>query len=152
VADAEQLAFLENLNRQFEGFVPHNRALGIEIVALASGEATMKLPWAEHLVGNPDTGTLHGGVISSLLDACSGAAVFMKLPEPMGIATLDLRVDYFKPATPRVPVQARCFCTKVTRNVAFVRGVAFHDDESDPVAAVTGTFMLGTSTRRTEGA
>ncbi len=117
---------------------------GFELVGLAEGEATVKLPWAEHLVGNPDTGVIHGGVITSLLDACAGAAVFMKLPEPTPIATLDLRVDYYKPATPRAHVHARSFCTKMTRNIAFVRGLAYHDDEDDPIASSTGTFMVGT--------
>jgi uncharacterized protein (TIGR00369 family) len=143
VDDDERLALLERLNRQFAGLVPHNRALGLELLSLSDGEALVKLPWAAHLVGNPETGVVHGGVITSLLDACAGAAVFMKLQQPIPIATLDLRVDYFKPATPREPVQARCFCTKMTRNVAFVRGLAFHE-ESDPVASVTGTFMIGT--------
>jgi acyl-coenzyme A thioesterase PaaI-like protein len=62
----------------------------------------------------------------------------------MAIATLDLRIDYMKPATPHREVRARAHCYKMTRHVAFVRGVAFHDDEADPIATSAGTFMLGT--------
>ena len=65
----------------------------------------------------------------------------------MAIATLDLRIDYVKLGTPRRDVVIHTHCYKVTRNVAFVRGVAYHDDEDDPIASATGTFMLGTRTR-----
>ena len=146
--DAERRELLARLNRQFEEGVPHNRALGVELLGLEEGEARGKLPWAEHLVGNPETGVIHGGVITSLLDAICGAAVFQALPEPLPIATLDLRIDYMKPATPRSEVLAVARVTKVTRNVAFVRATAYHEKEDDPIATATATFMLGTPTSR----
>jgi len=140
----ERRALLERINRQFEVSVPHNRALGVELLELSDGEARARLPWAPHLVGNPETGVIHGGVITSLLDACCGAAVFQALPEPTSIATLDLRIDYMKPATPKADVSSVSRVIKVTRNVAFVRATAYHDDEDDPIATATATFMLGT--------
>src|SRR5688500_8256929 len=72
VADAEREQRLQLLNQGFRKMVPHNDALGIEVVDFGEGIAKMRLPWAEHLVGNPETGVLHGGVITSLLDATSG--------------------------------------------------------------------------------
>jgi uncharacterized protein (TIGR00369 family) len=141
-ADREQKLGL--LNQGFRKMVPHNDALGIEFIDFGPGTATLRLPWAEHLVGNPETGVVHGGVVTSLLDACSGAAVFMKLLAPTPIATLDLRIDYLRPATPREPLFAKAECYKLTRNVAFVRAIAHHGDESDPVASATSTFMVRT--------
>jgi uncharacterized protein (TIGR00369 family) len=140
----EHLERLRQLNQAFMQKVPHNRALGLEFERFDRGEAVMTLPYQERLVGNPDTGVLHGGAITSLLDACCGAAVFMALDDPQPIATLDLRIDYLRPAVPGANVRAHASCFKVTRNVAFVRAVAFHDDESDPIAAAAGTFMLAT--------
>ncbi len=143
---AEEVALLAQLNRHFHQVVPHNRALGLEMVALEDGEATMRLPYSLDLVGNPETGVLHGGPISSLMDACCGAAVFMKLPSPVPIATLDLRIDYLRPATAREDVLARAVCFRLSRNVAFVRGVAYHAEtgEADPIASAAGAFMLAT--------
>jgi uncharacterized protein (TIGR00369 family) len=132
---------LERLDQGFTRAIPHNRALGLRFVDFARGEATIVLPYAPHLVGNPDTGALHGGAISSLLDATCGAAVFLKLAEPAPIATLDLRIDYLKLGEPGRDVICKATCYKVTRHVAFVRGLAFHD-ESDPVAAATGSFII----------
>ncbi|HLU66435.1 MAG TPA: PaaI family thioesterase [Kofleriaceae bacterium] len=128
--------------------MPHNRALGLEMVALEDGEARMRLPYSPDLIGNPETGVLHGGAITSLMDACCGAAVFMKLTMPVPIATLDLRIDYLRPAAAGREVLAHATCFRLTRNVAFVRGVAYHDDEADPIAAAAGAFMLATSAGR----
>ncbi len=132
--------------RAFVDSVPHNRALGIEVVAMEPDGALFRLPYRDDLVGNPDTGVLHGGAITALLDACSGAAVFSVLPRMMPIATLDLRIDYLRPAEPGRDVFAHATCYKLTKNVAFTRAVAYHDDRAEPIASSVGTFML--STRR----
>jgi uncharacterized protein (TIGR00369 family) len=130
---------VENVAR----FVPHNRALGIRFVSAAEGRVTLALPYDIKLVGNPLTGVLHGGAITALLDAACGLAVWIKLAEPLPIATLDLRIDYLRPATPTREVHGRAECFKVTQNVAFVRCEAFHDgSEKDLVAVANGTFIV----------
>jgi len=139
--DAQRLAELERLNQVFVQFVPHNRALGLHFVHHGSGRALLALPYDDKLVGNPETGVLHGGAISSLLDAACGASVFMRLEVPSSVATLDLRIDYLRPATPRLDVICRAECFKVTSHVAFVRALAFHE-ESDPIASAAGSFMI----------
>lgn len=135
---------LAEINRRFEQAVPHNRALGLEVVAFERAHVTIRLPYSEKLVGNPETGVLHGGAISAAMDATCGSAVFQALPRPMTIATLDLRIDYHKLGTPHRDILLHAHCFKVTRSVAFVRAVAYHDSEDDPIATGTGTFMLGT--------
>lgn len=137
---------LDAINEAFTAYVPHNRALGLQVVhAQASpAVAVIRLPWDERFVGNPETGVLHGGVISTLVDATCGAAVFFKLRDPTPIATLDLRLDFLGPARPRRDVFARAECFKTTHNVAFVRAVAYQESEDDPLASAAGTFMLST--------
>ncbi|MDB4958566.1 MAG: Thioesterase family protein [Myxococcales bacterium] len=130
--------------RGFVEGIPHNRALGMKVVSISRAEAAFLLPYAQKLVGNPDTGVLHGGAITALLDATSGAAVFAALTEWLPIATLDLRIDYLRAAEPGLDVTARATCYKLGKNVAFTRAVAYHDDPGDPIASSVGTFMLGT--------
>lgn len=130
--------------RGFVDPIPHNAALGFQVLDFKKAEVVFLLPYSEKLVGNPDTGVLHGGAITALLDACSGAAVFSALPTLMPIATLDLRIDYNRGGDPGRDIKCRATCYKVTRNVAFTRAVAYHDDEADPIATSAGTFMLGT--------
>lgn len=122
--------------------VPHAKAIGLTVVDAKRGEAWLSVPYAAHLVGNPETGVIHGGVITSLLDNACGIAVQLALPERNSIATLDLRIDYMKPATPKLDLVAHTHCYKVTANIAFVRGTAYHTDENDPIATCVGTFML----------
>ncbi|MBP6630486.1 MAG: hotdog fold thioesterase [Kofleriaceae bacterium] len=143
-ASPDRTAQRAQWNRLFAENVPFNRALGLEILELSEAGALFRLPYHPQLVGNPETGVLHGGVITSLLDACSGSAVFAALPRLVPIATLDLRIDYLRPADPGQAVTARAHCYKVTRNVAFVRAHAFHADEADLIATAAGTFMIGT--------
>jgi len=122
--------------------VPHAKAIGMTVEGAKRGEAWLSVPYAENLIGNPETGVIHGGVITSLLDNACGIAVQLALAERQSIATLDLRIDYMKPATPKLGLMAHTHCYKVTKNIAFVRGTAYHTDEGDPIAACVGTFML----------
>lgn len=131
-------------NRAFADNVPHNKALGIVIDDVGDRWARFRLPYDVRLIGDPESGVLHGGVITALLDGCSGAAVFASLPRMQPIATLDLRIDYLGPAEVGRDVRALATCHHLTRNVAFVRATAFHDDEDRPIATSAGTFMIGT--------
>ncbi|MBA3462635.1 MAG: PaaI family thioesterase [Deltaproteobacteria bacterium] len=132
------------LVRAFSVNVPHNKALGMRIVDMKPKEALFELPYSEKLVGNPDTGVIHGGAITALLDGASGAAVFAALEDFVPIATLDLRIDYLRPAEAGRAVLAKATCYKLAKNVAFTRAVAYHDDPEDPIAHSVGTFMLST--------
>jgi uncharacterized protein (TIGR00369 family) len=124
-------------------YVPHNRALGMRFVEVKDGGVVVALPYDEKLVGNPLTRVIHGGAITTLMDATCGTAVYVKLREPVPIATLDLRIDYLKPATPDQAVHARAECFKITQNVAFVRCETYHPGaDKDVVAVANGTFII----------
>lgn len=140
---AEKQRIIDLINQGAARLVPHNRELGLEVTDFrqSRGEAWMRLPYDARLVGNPDDGVLHGGAITSLMDAACGIAVMVRLGVNAPIATLDLRIDYLKPATPGQDVVAHTECYKVTRSIAFVRGVAHHEDADDPIASVAATFM-----------
>lgn len=138
---------LAELNRKFEALVPYNRALGFELVSMERGRAVMRLPYRSDLVGHADSGVLHGGPITAMMDASAGSAVFMRLRKPVPIATLDLRVDYMTSATPGLDLFAEAECYRLTRNVAFVRGTAYHESPGEPIAALAASFIVGTTTR-----
>jgi uncharacterized protein (TIGR00369 family) len=143
---SEAEASLEMLNAGFRDYIPHNKALGFHIIEASFDPAYViaELPWDERLVGHPDLGIIHGGAATTLLDAAGGAAVYMKLKSPMPIATLDLRIDYLKPASGKGPIRARAECIKVTKNVAFVRASAYQDDPNEALALASATYMIST--------
>ncbi len=142
---------LEVFQQWFSDTIPHNKALGLMVTAVRKGGASMRLDWEPHLVGNPETGVLHGGAITAMLDACSGMAVATVLTKAQPFATLDLRIDYVHPATPGQPVLADAECFRLTSNVAFTRAVAHHGDPADPIASSAGTFMLATKGKAAMG-
>ena len=142
----ERVALFQKL---FSDLIPHNKSLGIRVLAVAKGLASMQLDWREELVGNPETGVLAGGPLTAMLDGCCGMAVATMLKTPEPFATLDLRIDYAKPAEPGKPVIAEAECYRITRSVAFTRAFAHQGDPKNPVAAAAGTFMLGTKGKAT---
>jgi uncharacterized protein (TIGR00369 family) len=123
--------------------IPHCRLLGMRLDEVRRGSGMMSLDCDEKLIGNPRTRVVHSGVITALLDTLCGLVVMTKVPEGTPLATLDLRIDYLRPATPDETIRATAECYKVTANVAFVRGAAFHGAPEDAIAHCTGTFMLG---------
>lgn len=132
---------LDRVKTVFED-IPHCKALGMTIIELRHGKGFMEVAYDKKLIGNPKTGVVHGGVITSLLDTLCGVVVMSAIPENTPLATLDLRIDYLQPATPGETIRASAECYKVTGHVAFVRGLAYHDVSGDPIANCTGTFML----------
>jgi uncharacterized protein (TIGR00369 family) len=116
---------------------------GLRLDRAAAGEAWSSLPYRPVFVGDTATGVLHGGVVTAMLDESCGMAVQLALDGTRAIATLDLRIDYQKPATPGLSIRAHSFCYRVTRSIAFVRSTAYQESEDDPVATATACFMIG---------
>ena len=121
--------------------VGHNRALGMEYGESGPNWTELTLPWSDAQVGVPESGILASGAVVSLIDTASGTAVWVALGKFVPLVTIDLRIDYVRPAFRGESVRARCECTKLTRRIGFTRGTAFVDDK--PIAYSSGTFMLG---------
>jgi uncharacterized protein (TIGR00369 family) len=122
--------------------VGHGGALGILYLDHGDDWVELGLDWQEKLVGVPETGVLASGPIISLMDMATSMAIWVKLGHFRHQATLDMRVDYLRPAEPGKRIVGRGECYGVTRSVGFVRGLAHDGESSDPVAHVTGTFMF----------
>lgn len=127
---------------QFIQALPHSKALGMELESLGDGEAVVAMPYDKKLIGDPATGVLHGGAVSALMDTSCGAAVMCHPSNPAGTATMDLRIEYLRAATPGQRITTRATCYHVTRSVAFVRATATDEDTDRPVATATGTFTV----------
>jgi uncharacterized protein (TIGR00369 family) len=132
----------QRLARQFIESIPYSRALGMTLDRIEDGRATISMPYDARFVGDPETGVIHGGAVSALMDTCGGAAVMSHPTGPTGTATIDLRIDYMRPATSGQRITAQAECYNVTRSVAFVRATAYDEDSTRPVATATGAFTV----------
>jgi uncharacterized protein (TIGR00369 family) len=120
----------------------HNAELGVQYSAHGDDWAELILPYANNLVSDVDTGILASGPIFTMMDMASSLAIWLTTKKFAPQATLDMRIDYLRPATPGKTVYGRGECYRFTRSIAFVRGQAHDGDPADLVAHVAGTFMF----------
>lgn len=132
----------EKTARQFIDALPFCKKMQMRIDTTGEAEAEMSMPYTEQIIGDPETGVVHGGAVSALLDTCGGLAVSLHPEGTKPTATLDLRMDYMRPAKPGERIHAWAKVYNVTRTVAFVRGIAFDTDRDVPVATATGAFTF----------
>ena len=124
-------------------FIPHSRLQGIRLEGIDGEEVTLRLPYRNELVGNPETGTIHGGALTVLLDQALGIAGICC--DRVGAAmtpTLDLRIDHLAMAPAGKDIYAVAQVYKVTRRVLFIEGFAYCESRDKPIAKATGSWVL----------
>ncbi len=146
--------FFERLRRLYGERLPFNRVLGLTVASVDAEGAAMAFDMRDDLIGNVFHQTLHGGVISAVLDAVGGLTASAGLAERTSgrsdeqirsilarVGTIDLRVDYLRPGRgKRFKASGRIM--RAGRKVAVVR-MEMHADEALLVAVGTGTYMIG---------
>jgi uncharacterized protein (TIGR00369 family) len=141
--DGQELPFEQLASAIAQRRSLYGRASGLTIDRAERGEAWSSLPYQSVFVGDIESGVIHGGVVTAMLDESCGMAVQLALDGSRAIATLDLRIDYQKPAKPGLDIKAHAVCYHVTRSIAFVRATAYQETEDDPVATAAACFMVG---------
>lgn len=145
---------LEPLREMFETRIPFNRLLGMKVVAFEEESACIRIDMKDEFIGNFMLGTLHGGVIFSVLDVVGGmtsvAGLIKKLHADRSndtlerfarIGTIDMRVDFIRPGRGKfflgTGTQLR------TGNKVAVNRMELRNDEGNLIAAGTGTYLVG---------
>ncbi|AKJ98367.1 MULTISPECIES: PaaI family thioesterase [Pseudomonas] len=126
---------------RFLSALRHCQVLGLKLHSASPEGLTVILPFSPRIVGNPLTGIIHGGALTSLMDTACGMSTLCVLPQFEVCPTLDLRIDYMHAAEPHKDVYGFAQCYRVTPDVIFTRGIAYQDDPEQPIAHVVGTFM-----------
>jgi uncharacterized protein (TIGR00369 family) len=139
-----QTGFLEALRANFTKAIPHARDCGMTVDALDASGARASMPYREAWLGDTERGVYHTGVITTLVDTVSGIAAVAAAGRFEPIATLDLRMDFLRPARQGAGLHVQASCYRLTESIAFVRASAWQDDESEPVAVSQSTFMRNT--------
>ena len=134
--------FLMSLARRYVLDIPHIREMEMAVTGVERGSATLTMVAAPWMVGDPETGRVHGGALTALIDSACGLAVLTAMSDPGPVATLDLRIDYLKPAMGGETLSATARCIKLTSQIAFVRAVAYRTDPEDHIAAAQASFII----------
>ena len=151
-SESGEQANLESVINRFMGGVRHAHVLGIELLAADKNGVRLLMPYQDKIVGNPVTGVIHGGALTTLMDQALGTSIICAIfPEFDITPTIDLRMDHMKPATPGKDIRCYASAYRVTSNVVFTRGFAYHDDENDPLCHCVGTFMRMGFSRTKDG-
>ena len=122
-------------------FGGHGAAIGIGYVRHGDDWVELDLPYSDRLIGDPDSGIIASGPIVALMDMATSLAIWRKRGKFVPQATLDLRVDYLRPARVGHTVIGRGECYALKRAISFIRGTAHDGDPDDPIAHVSGTYM-----------
>ncbi|WP_417316902.1 PaaI family thioesterase [Emcibacter sp.] len=123
-------------------FIPHAKKLGLRFVETDGDAMIVEMPFQEAIVARKGSGIIANGAVTTMMDTALGAAVFKRLGEMRKLATLDLRMDFLRPCLPNHTVYSRTECIRLTREVAFARGVAWCDDPEKPVAQSMAAFSI----------
>ena len=121
--------------------LPHCLAIGLKLEHTNHRQPVLSVHNRADLMGRTDNQTIHGGVITALVDVASACAVAAHLPDYEILATLDMRIDYMHPACTDAAVFAQSTCYRLAGQVAFVRTLCYQQDHHDPIALGTATFM-----------
>lgn len=120
----------------------HNGLIGMRYAAHGDDWCELELPYRADLAGDAVTGILASGPIITMMDMATSLSIWLKGGKFRAQATLDLRVDYLRPATPGRSVVGRGECYKLTKSIAFIRGEAHDGDPARPLAHVAGTYIF----------
>lgn len=131
---------LDICNRFLES-VRHSKVLGMEVLSAEEHCVRTRLPWREDLVGNPDTGVMHGGAIFAMMDQAGGMAVTCRtFPTFEVTPTIDFRLDHLRSPSKGAAVICEASCYRLTSNVAFVRLTSWEEGHEEPIATGLATY------------
>jgi len=145
--------FFSAINEMFSEKIPFNKVLGLKVESINPDCVKTLFEMRDELMGNYKRGMLHGGVISSVIDATGGLAAFIGIQEKMcgktlearlersgRISTIDLRVDFLRPGLGKRFVVAAY--TLRTGNKVTVTRIELHNDQNDLIAVGTGSYLV----------
>ena len=150
----EEAELFAAVHEIFRERIPFNRLLRIEIDSMSFESARTRFDFRDELVGNYIRGSLHGGVVSAVLDLTGGLVAFLhaarsapggshreKLETLANVGTIDMRVDYLRPGVGR-HFLASAYLLRSGNKVAVTR-MELHNDEDSLIAVGTAAYLVG---------
>jgi uncharacterized protein (TIGR00369 family) len=77
---------------------PFNSWLGVRIEAIHPDRVEFTVPWRHEFTGSLQLNRAHGGVLTAIADTAAGYTLMARTG--VSLSTVDLRVDFHRPASP----------------------------------------------------
>ena len=140
----EQAAKLEKIasiwNSRAHGLIGE---MNLKIEKVEESKVVLRMPFNPDFCVDDEGTLLHGGILTALLDSSFGLANFLATDNVQSMSTIDLRVEYLRPAQSRADIIVSAECYHITRHVAFNSGRAWFDAPGNPeVARGSAAFSL----------
>jgi uncharacterized protein (TIGR00369 family) len=145
--------FLSIISEIFSENVPFNKFLGLKVESISQDYVKTAFEMRHELMGNYKRGMLHGGIISSVLDATSGLSVFVgtvektcvktieeTLRQSHSFSTIDIRVDFLRPGVGKSFV-VTAYALRTGKKLVVTRS-ELHNEENDLIAVGTGAYLV----------
>ena len=129
----------------FDESIPEFSAdMGIEYLGVIEGATTLQLDLCQKHMSRANR--VHGGVLFTLLDSALGRSIVNALPEGRGCATVEIKVNYFRPIQ-RGRVTARGWKRELTKSLGYAEGEVVNE-AGKVLARASGTFFLTKTMRQ----
>lgn len=132
---------LEHLQQTYPSSVPHCGQMGQRLILVEQGRIQLHQPYGEHLLGDVDRQLIHTSVQLTMVDSGFGAAALSGMVELESIATIDLHMDYYRPAVAGQDLYLEARIERMTPRLVFVRGHVWQSNRDQPTAAGSAKFM-----------
>lgn len=139
--DKRDPAVRETIAGRFNRMIPHNQAIGLQVADVAGERIRTTLAYRADFLGDPEAGLWHTAIGTTAADSTCGLAVFLAIPGLESVATIDLRMDYLRPAVAGRALEIEARCYHVTQCVAFAEATLHQGDRARPTARCTAAFM-----------
>jgi uncharacterized protein (TIGR00369 family) len=120
--------------------IPYARYLDVRLEESPSGLICV-MPFRDDIVGNVVLPAVHGGVVGAFLELTALLQLVEVAGDERVARPINFGIDYLRSAGPR-ETRGRAEIVKHGRRIANVRVIAWQDDETKPVAAGIGNFLL----------
>lgn len=133
---------MSNYRNIMEKVIPFHQVLGLQLLDMREGFASIRIPFRQKLVGDPRTNRIHGGVISTAMDAAGGAAGITTLSGTDDlIATVDIHIDYLHPGRPEdIIVEGRI--VRNGKSIIFTQMTARHEGNDKILAQARAVYRI----------
>ncbi|AOS80531.1 MULTISPECIES: thioesterase family protein [Hydrogenophaga] len=146
--------FVQAITELFEQKIVFNQHIGLKIDEVLPERVSGHLDMRPELIGHYAHHRLHGGVISAALDAMGGLAVLagmaarhmddsveQRMHRFAKLGTIDLRIDYLRPAVGSARFTLHAEALRLGSRVASTR-MAFHGEDGTLLAVGAAAYIV----------